>query len=76
MPIDAVLVLLDPDRAAGRAAGADAGVPLHEPDPLLVEEILVAQRADRAEIDHVARELVVQREAGHDVDLLVRCRGR
>ena len=43
-PIDAVLVLLDPDRAAGGAAGADAAVPPHEPDPLLIEEVLVAQR--------------------------------
>ena len=58
------------------AAGADAAVPPHEPDPLLVQKILVAQRPDRAEIDHVARELVVQREAGHDVDFLVRRRGR
>ena len=59
-PVDAVLVLFDPDRAAGRAAGADAAMPPQEPDPLLIQKILVAQRPDRAEIDHVARELVVQ----------------
>ncbi len=66
-----VLVLLDPDRAADRAAGANARVPPHEPDPLLVEKILVGQGPDGAEVDHVARKLVVQREAGHDVDFFV-----
>ena len=44
---------------------------LQEPDPLLVEEVLVAQRADRAEVDDVAGQLVVQRMAGKDVDLVV-----
>ena len=44
---------------------------LQVPDALLVEEVLAAQRADRAEIDDVAGELVLQRPAGKDVDLLV-----
>jgi hypothetical protein len=35
-PVYAVLVLFDEDRAAGRAAGADARVLLHEPDSLLI----------------------------------------
>ena len=38
----------------------------------LIQKVLVAQRPDGAEIDHVARELVVQREAGHHVDFFVR----
>ena len=70
-PIDGVLILVHQDRAAGRAAGAHVRMALHEPDPLLVEEILVAERPDRAEIDHVARHLVGQRMAGEDVDLFV-----
>ena len=50
---------------------------LHEPDPLLVEKILVAQRPDRAQIDHIARQFVGQRKFGlarvvaKDVDLFV-----
>ena len=59
------------NRAAGRAAGAHAVVPLHEPDTLLVEKILVAQRPDRAQIDHAARQFVGQRIAGKHVDFLV-----
>ena len=42
---------------------------LQEPDALLVEEVLAAQRADRAQIDDVAGQLVVERLAGKDVDL-------
>src|SRR6185437_4465928 len=34
--VNAVLVLFDEDRAAGRTAGADARVFLHEPDALLI----------------------------------------
>ena len=42
---------------------------LQVPDALLVEEVLAAQRADRAEVDDVAGQLVLQRLAGEDVDL-------
>ena len=42
---------------------------LEEPDALLVKKILAAQGADRAEIDDVAGQLVVQRLAREDVDL-------
>ena len=63
-PVDAVLVLLDPDRAAHGAAGAHARPAAKEPDPLLIEEVLVGQRADGAKIDDVAGEVVVQGEAG------------
>ena len=45
---------------------------LQPPDALLVEKILAAQRTDRAEIDHVAGQLVVARLARENVDLLVR----
>src|SRR5262249_6180916 len=39
------------------------------PDALLVEEVLAAQRADRAEIDDVGGQLVIERIAGEDVNL-------
>ncbi len=42
---------------------------LEEPHALLVEKVLAAQGADRAEIDDVAGQLVVDRLAGEDVDL-------
>ena len=71
-PVDRVLVVLGVDGAAGGAAAADVGLPLHEPDTLLVEEVLVAERAHRAEVDDVAGEFVVERMAGEDVDLLLR----
>jgi hypothetical protein len=69
--VDPILVLFDPDRAAGGAAGAYARMPLQVPHPLLVEELLVAQGAHRAVIDHIAGELVVQGETGHHVDFFV-----
>ena len=69
--VNAVLVLVDPGGTPGRAAGAYARVRLHVPDPLAIEKLLVAKGADRAEIDHVAGELIGQREAGQDFDLLV-----
>ncbi len=40
-----------------------------EPGPLLVEEVLVEQGADGAEVDDVAGQRVVDRVAGEDVDL-------
>ena len=70
--VDVVLVLIDVDAATGAAAGADAVGALQPPDALLVQEVLAAQRADRAEVDHVAGQLVVARLAGEDVDLFVR----
>ena len=69
--VDVILILFGKDRAAGRAVRADLGMPLHEPDALRVEEILVPQRTDRAEIDDIARQLVLQRKALDDVDLFV-----
>ena len=49
---------------------------LQVPDALLVEEVLAAERADRAEIDDVAGQLVFQRLAGEDVDLRVMAAAR
>ena len=69
--INRVLIFVDANRATGRATGAHAQVPLHEPDALLVEKILIAQRPDRAQIDHAARQFVRQRIAGKHVDFLV-----
>src|SRR5439155_25688446 len=67
--IDDVFILVDKDAAAGATIRTDAFLGLEEPDPLLVEEILAAQCADRTEIDHVASQLVVQGLARKDVDL-------
>ena len=44
---------------------------LQPPDALLVEEILAAQRPDRAQIDDVARQFVVAGLARKNVDFLV-----
>ena len=44
---------------------------LHEPDPLLIQKILVPQRPDRAQIDHAAGKFVRQRIAGEHVDFLM-----
>ena len=70
-PPDVILVLFDRDRAARRAAGADALVLLEEPHALLIEEVLIAQRTDRAQVDNVAREFVVQGKARQNIDLFV-----
>ncbi len=68
-PPEGPAVLLGRNVAAGRAAGADRVVLGEEPDALLVEEILVEQSADRAEVDDVTRERVVDGLAGEDIDL-------
>ena len=44
---------------------------LQQPNALLKQKILIQQRSNRAQIDHIARQFIVQREARHDVDLLV-----
>src|SRR5262249_26973900 len=69
--VDNVLVVIDRDAAAGAATGAHALLLLEEADPLRIEEVLVAQGADGAQIDDVAGELVVARLAGENVDLRV-----
>ena len=74
--VDGVLIVLGVDRATGGAATADVGLPLHEPDTLLVEEVLVAESAHRAEVDDVAGELVVEWMAREDVDLFFTTTGR
>ena len=68
-PPECAAVLLGADVAAGRAARADRVVLREEPGPLLVQEIFVEQGADRAEVDDVAGQRVVDRLAGKDVDL-------
>ena len=52
--IDDVLILVHEDAATGAATGADALMRSQIPYPLLVQEILAAQSADRAKIDDVA----------------------
>ena len=64
-------IFLGTDVAAGGAAGANRLVAREEPDALLVKEVVVQERADRAKIDDVAGERVVERVAGKDVDLRV-----
>ena len=67
--IDDVLIAVQLNATAGRTIGANALLGLQVPDALLVEKILAAQRADRAEIDDIAGQLVVERIAGENVDL-------
>src|SRR5262249_35242568 len=67
--INDVFVVVDFNATARAATGAHAGLFFQEPDALFVEKILAAQGANRAEIDHVARELVFERLAREDVDL-------
>ena len=69
-PPEPPLVLLGADVAAGRATGADRVVLGEEPDALLVQEVLVQQRPDRADVDDVTGQRVgVQGMAREDVDL-------
>src|SRR5207249_166427 len=57
--IDDVLVAIEVDAAASRAVSANALLSLEIPDALFVEKVLAAQRADGAEVDDIAGELVV-----------------
>src|SRR5262249_11139913 len=57
-PIDDVLVGIDVNAATGAASRADTVGGFQIPDALLVKEILATERADRAEIDDIAREFV------------------
>ena len=65
--VNDVLVGIQMDAAAGAAIGADAIGVFQVPDPLLIKEILAAQGADRANIDDVARQVVVARLARKNV---------
>src|SRR5439155_7185514 len=70
-PVDDVLVRVQMNTTTGTAIGANAVGLLQIPNALLVQEILAAQRPHGAEIDDVARQLVLQRHAGKDVNLRV-----
>src|SRR5262249_19158152 len=67
--VDNVFILIDEDAAAGAAIGADALLALKKPDPLFIEKVLAAQGPDRAEIDHVPSQFVVERLARKDINL-------
>jgi hypothetical protein len=67
---DLPLVVVQLDVLAAGVHGRDAGRLLQQPHPLLEQEVLVQQRPDRAQVDHVPGQLVVQRPAREDVDLL------
>ena len=68
---DGLVVLIDLDAATRRTIGADAVGGLQPPDSLLVEEIFRAQRSDRADVDNVAGQFVIDRHPRKDVDLFV-----
>ena len=74
-PVDGVLIVFGVDRAAGRAAATDVRFALQEPNPLLVEEILVAECTHGAEVDDIAGEFVVEWIAWEDVDFLLGAAG-
>src|SRR5262249_46728900 len=67
--VDDVLVVIDVNATAGRAAGTDALGLVQKPDALLVEEFLVRQRTDGAQVDDISGERIVDRVAGKNVDL-------
>src|SRR5262249_18333040 len=52
----------------GAAVRANALLRLQKPDALLVKKVLAAQGADRTDVDHVARQLVVARFTWKHVD--------
>src|SRR6185436_217574 len=64
-----VLVIVHPDAATRRAIRADALLRFEKPDSLLVQKVVAAQRPNRAEVNDVPRQLVVERLAWEDVDL-------
>src|SRR5262249_11346118 len=66
---DDVLIVIDEDAATRAAIGTDALLRLEEPDPMFVQEVLAAQGPNRTEIDHVAREFVVDWPARENIDL-------
>ena len=70
--VDAAVVVLDGNVVARCGDAVDRRGLLQEPHALLEEEVLVEQCADGAEIDDVPRQLVVERHARENVDLLGR----
>ena len=71
--LDAVhdaFVVLEEDVLSAGIDGGNGRCLLEEPNALLEKEILVQQGPHRAEIDHVARQLVVAGLAGKYVDFL------
>src|SRR5690606_32021860 len=67
--VNAALVVLDPDVVAAGGDAVDGRGSLQEPHALGEQEVLVEQRAHRADVDDVRAQLVVQRPAGEDIDL-------
>jgi hypothetical protein len=71
--LDAVhlaVVVLDEEVVAARGEAVDRRRLGQEPHALLEQELLVEQRAHRAQVDHVAGQRVVERLAREDVDHL------
>gem|GEM_PF-3995234 len=67
--INDILIAVQVDATAGRTIGANAVLGLEVPDAMRIEKILAAQCANRANIDHITSELVVERIARKNVDL-------
>ena len=57
---NSVLIRLDTDIAAGAAAGANRRRFLQIPNPDLEAKIAIGQRADRANVDDVRRQRIIQ----------------
>ncbi len=69
--VDDVFVAVEENAATRRAVGTDTVLRLEVPDAVLVEEVLATQGTDGAQVHHVARQLVVERLVGKDVDFAV-----
>ena len=67
--VELALVVLEGDVVARGRDAVNRRGSLEEPHALGEEEVLVEQRTNGAEVDHVRRQLVVQRHAREDIDL-------
>ena len=63
--------VVDVDVATGCAAGANRRRAVEVPDARLEAEILIGQRPYRTDVGNVARIMVVELDAGEDVDARV-----
>lgn len=71
MSPDLAGVFFGADVTACRATGADRVVLGEEPDPLIVKEVFVQQSTNRAEVNHIASQWVIQWMIREDRDFAV-----
>src|SRR5579871_5689517 len=69
--VDTRAMMADVDRASALASATDRGRAMQVPDAHPEAKILLGERADRANMDHVAGVLIIHRLARIDVDLVV-----